>query len=665
MAKARNAAPAERGLPMLTRAAPLAPGTIDEKARTVELVWSTGASVRRVDFWDDEYYDEELSLDPAHVDLSRLSAGAPLLNAHNAFDLAGQIGVVERAWIVDGAGRAVVRFSEREEVEPIWRDVTAGIIRNVSVGYQVRKFEIIQEEGKLDLYRAVDWTPLEISLVPVPADAGATVREREHQRLFPCQFVTRAVPVNPKEGTMTKTAVVPGEPEAPPPPAPQPSPPVDANAVRQQAIETERRRGIEIRARSAKVGLPAAFADDLIQRGVALEHVGDAIVDELAKRGAPHTPAITGGADHTDPVEIRESMVEALAARATQRLPQAHRIAMSERGQTFAHHSLLDLCADLSRARGERVETHLRGAGLYDRLVGIRALSTSDFPILLADAGNKILVKAYELAQPTYRLIFGRKEFTDFKPHKFIRGGDFPVLLEVGESGEYKFGAMSEAKQEVGLATYGRIIGISRRLLINDDLGAFSDLPTKAGRRVADWENATAWTLLGLNGGNGPTIAETNQPLYHAASHKNLAAAGGAISVATVGPGRAAMMKQESLDKQKLNIMPRYLLTSPDKFTEAEQFASTLIAPAQDAQANPFKGKLIPVGDANLTGIAWHLYADPADLETLIYGYLQGAEGPRLSTREGFTTDGVELKVSIDFGFGAIDYRGAYKNPGA
>ena len=162
----------------------------------------------------------------------------------------------------------------------------------------------------------------------------------------------------------------------------------------------------------------------------------------------------------------------------------------------------------------------------------------------------------------------------------------------------------------------------------------------------------------------GPVITETGQQLFNAV-HNNLAGAGAAIAIQSVSDGRAAMMKQTSIDGLKLNITPRYLVTSPDKFTVAEQFCSVNIVPVQDSNANPFKGRLTPVADANLSGNAWQLYADPQDIETMVYGHLEGREGPRLSTREGFTTDGVDLRVSTDFVAGGIDYRGAYRNPGA
>lgn len=117
-------------LPLQTRAdVRLQAGTIDAEARTVEVLWSTGAPVPRRDPFTGRRYDEVLSLEPRHVDLSRLNAGAPLLNAHGAYNLLNVLGVVERAWIAKAGdaleGRAVVRFSEREDVEPLWQDVRA------------------------------------------------------------------------------------------------------------------------------------------------------------------------------------------------------------------------------------------------------------------------------------------------------------------------------------------------------------------------------------------------------------------------------------------------------------------------------------------------------------------------------------------------------------
>ena len=204
-------------LPLQTRAdVRLMPESVDAERRTVEVVWSTGAAVRRRDPWTGKRYDEVLSLEEAHVDLSRLNGGAPLLNTHGAWDLRDVIGVVERAWIArEGealVGRATVRFSDRADVEPIWRDVASGIVRNVSVGYAVRSYEITETDGQPPVWRAVDWQPLELSAVPIGADAAAGFRaagqpaQPPEPATHPCHLLRRTPAPIPEEPTMTREA---------------------------------------------------------------------------------------------------------------------------------------------------------------------------------------------------------------------------------------------------------------------------------------------------------------------------------------------------------------------------------------------------------------------------------------------------------------------------
>ncbi|MEO5333980.1 MAG: DUF3387 domain-containing protein [Magnetococcus sp. YQC-5] len=175
-------------MPMQIRSANFVSGTANAEARTVDMIWSTGATVRRRDWVTGQSYDETLSMNPSCVDLSRLNGGAPLLDSHDASALDSILGVVERAWIEGGMGRATVRFSSREDVAPIFKDVQDGILRNVSVGYTVRKYELTEEAGKVPHWRAVEWTPLELSAVPLGADPGAGFRAQENST-NPCQMI--------------------------------------------------------------------------------------------------------------------------------------------------------------------------------------------------------------------------------------------------------------------------------------------------------------------------------------------------------------------------------------------------------------------------------------------------------------------------------------------
>lgn len=172
------------------------PETLDDQARTVELTFSTGAGVPRMDWWSGKRYIEKLSLAPSAVRLERLNNGAPLLDAHSGYSIGDQIGVVEPGSVrlLKTEARATVRFSSRDAVEPIWQDVRAGIIRNVSVGYAVHKFE--EEPGgdnKIPIRTATDWEPYEISMVPMPADAGAQVRQGDKTLTLPCVIVRAGI----------------------------------------------------------------------------------------------------------------------------------------------------------------------------------------------------------------------------------------------------------------------------------------------------------------------------------------------------------------------------------------------------------------------------------------------------------------------------------------
>jgi hypothetical protein len=147
-----------------------------------------------MDWWTGKRYVEKLSLKAGDVRLERLNAGGPLLDAHSAYSIADQIGVVVPGSAkVDGKeARATVRFSKRDAVEPIFQDVRDGIVRNVSVGYVVHKFVEETDGNKIPVRTAIDWEPFEISMVPMPADAGAQVRSGDKSNTNSCVILRQS-----------------------------------------------------------------------------------------------------------------------------------------------------------------------------------------------------------------------------------------------------------------------------------------------------------------------------------------------------------------------------------------------------------------------------------------------------------------------------------------
>lgn len=679
-------------LPPLQRAVDLLPASLDEKDRSIEVLWSTGARVRRSSFFGDPF-DEELSMDPAQVHLDRLNAGAPLLKVHDRFALEAVIGSVVpgTARIENGRGVARVRFSERDDVEPIWNDVRSGHLRAVSIGYQVNRYEITRPANGPELWRAVDWTPFEISAVPVGADPAAGFRSVD--RLIPCVVdrddatIPRRIIMENAQAKSTASdanasgdAVLPGilddttkptdtrtmadsrSPKAvqvaspAPNPAPLPSGPT-ADQLIARAQETERERVSTIYDLATRLGLERTFSDDLVKRNVGVDEARRVILDKVAEtadqtRVFPHVSVPLGGRDER--VTRRDAVSNALLHRYSPTL-----FPLSEPAREYRGMSLLELAREFLANAGVNVRGFSRDE------IATRALhSTSDFPEILSAVTNKTLRQAYDAYPRTFVAFCRQVLATDFKAMNRVQIGEAPQLLKVNESGEFKRGTIAESKESYRIETYGRVVGITRQVLINDDLDAFTRIPAMYGTAIATLESDVVWAIITANAAMADGVA-----LFHA-THKNLAGSGAALSVTTVGDGRAAMAKQTGLDKKTvLNVRPSFLIVPAALELAAEQLIAQNLVPAKSGDVVPQSIRtLTPISEPrldNASATAWYLAANPAQIDTIEYAYLEGQQGAYIETRNGFDVDGVEIKCRLDFGAKAIDWRGLYKNAGA
>lgn len=179
-------------LPKFGRSAEVRSASFDEADNTIEVIWTTGAAVRRRDWRNGRYYQEVLEVSPTAVRLERLNAGAPFLDTHDDWSLRSVIGSVVpgSAKIEGGKGYARVKLSRAAEDAAIVEKIKDGIIRNISVGYAIHKVVKTDNggDGVDDEWRVMDWEPLEISAVPVPADAGSQIRKDERE-MTSCEFV--------------------------------------------------------------------------------------------------------------------------------------------------------------------------------------------------------------------------------------------------------------------------------------------------------------------------------------------------------------------------------------------------------------------------------------------------------------------------------------------
>ena len=672
-------------LPMMAREAPVT--AVNTDTRTVDLVWSTGAGVLRYDWYAERYYNEVLSMDPAHIRMARMQSGrAPLLNTHSRWDLSSVLGVIRSADLENGQGVASAEFSKRADVEPYYQDVVDKIIGNVSVGYTVHAFERIPPTNPGDLwtYMAVDWEPTEASLVPIGADADAGVRSVDQPppkmpegRLSPCKFTTRSIDSNhppAAAGTSTtrKENTMPGANNNPA--AQNPA----ANQIDQRALDQARAEGARAEAeRQAGIreavtlgGLDAAFADQLIGRSdMTVSDAGMAVLREKAKRdAATSTRSAADIRTISDETEMRRTAIsDAIALRANPNAALRSDARRVEAARQYRGMTLMDMARESIEAAGGSAR------GLSRREIAVMALnldrdmqgragmgSTSDFPAILASTVNRTLRAAYEIQARTFTGWARESTAPDFREVARTQLSESSAFKQVKEGGEYKMITFGDSAEKYSLGKWGGIVALTWETIINDDLGAFDRIPLALAAEAAAIEGDIVYGIL-----TGAGLMSDGLALFDA-GHGNLAGAATAINDVTLGAGRASMRKQVGLKGRVLNLTPSFLIVGPDKESEANKYTSASFVAAKAGDINPnYNTSLEVVVDPRILGNAWHLAATPALVDTIEYAYLEGEQGLFTETRQGFEVDGLQIKARHVFGAKAIDWRGMYKNAGA
>ena len=231
----------------------------DEESRSFELSFSSEEPYER---W---FGTEVLGHKSKEIDMDWLKSGtAPLLSDH-APDT--QIGVVERAWVDGKKGRAVVRFGKNDLAEEVFQDVKDGIKSNISVGYVVKEMKLISSEDNHETYRVTKWSPLEISVVSIPADKtvgiGRSEQKQKHKTI-----IFEEVEMDKKEESKSIPDV----------------PKVDEKAIRAEIAKKEMDRIKEITALGETHNMKD-LGMDAIKSGVSVDEFRADVLAKLAEKG--------------------------------------------------------------------------------------------------------------------------------------------------------------------------------------------------------------------------------------------------------------------------------------------------------------------------------------------------------------------------------------------
>lgn len=680
-------------MPALQMRAAFVPGTLDADKRTVQMTWTTGARVLR-GFWDPYY--EELSLDPAHVRMGRLQSGAaPLLNAHSSDGIDDVIGVVESAQLEPGgrSGSATVRFDRGEDGEEAFRKVRDGILRNVSVGYRTYKMQKIEGgDDTTPVFRAVDWEPYELSMVPIGADAGAATRAMSATN--PCEF-TEERAMDPDKPIATTTTA-----------APAVAPPAAADTQRAAQLERERVLGIQRAARA--LGRPEAEAEKAIADGTTLEKYREDAINARATEAAPdkggpipldtHQRIEVGKTGYAKWAgAVRAALLQrcgSMAMDSIRRYEEKANVPADERTSfdagEYRGHRIFELAGScLDRANVSR-----RGMG-GNEILGLAltterrsqdvdsfftnrapAQSIGDFPLMLENVLHKLLLAQYGITPDTWRSMCTIGSAVDFRPNPRYRMGSLSALSSLNELGEFTNKALSDVeKQSITVATKGNILALSRQLLLNDDMSALSRVAMMFGRAAALSIETDFYASLALNSNMGPTLSD-GHPMFYARTFTNIGV-GAALGSTALDADRVVMKQQRDPSGNEILDIPPAILLVPaglganarqivnaqydfDALTKAGAARSTYQIP------NQVGGVFRDVIDtARLSGTRRYLFADPAVYPCFEVIFLDGQQQPYMEMRQGWRLDGIEWKIRLDYAVGGIDFRGGVTNAGA
>ncbi len=336
-------------------------------------------------------------------------------------------------------------------------------------------------------------------------------------------------------------------------------------------------------------------------------------------------------------------------------------LAMEHGAQLKANHAL-DLCraalmfegVEAPRGREEMVKA---------------ALSTYSLPTALGNLANKVLLDAYAESPATWRTFCAVRSVSDFKKNTAVRPSFATPLERVAAGGEIKHGTIGEWFAEYQVDTFGKMLSIDRRDLVNDDLSVFDETARALGRAAMRKISDLVYEVLLANEGD----------FFSADNGNYIEGADSALSFDGLAKAIEAMMLQRDDEGNDLDLRPATLLVPPESQTTAKALLESEFI-QQIAERTPTGNSLRrAVGievEPRLSNTEkfgslasskhWFLFTNPSAVP-MVVAFLEGKQTP---TVEFFGLDHQPNKLAVtwrvyhDFGTALVDPRAAVRSKG-
>lgn len=295
------------------------------------------------------------------------------------------------------------------------------------------------------------------------------------------------------------------------------------------------------------------------------------------------------------------------------------------------------------------------------------SFSTVSLPGIFSNVANKFLARGWNYVETAWGSVSSTRSARDFKQLSTYSLTGLGKTEQVPAGGEIKHGTPGEVTYTNQVDTYGLMLSVDRRDIINDDLGALTDVALKLGRGAGLAMNDVFWTEF-----------LDNSTFFSVGNDNLLSGAGSALDPDGVGLAAAevALAKQTDPDGNPLGWPAAILLVPTELMHTAMRLMQSelSIGNTDRVNANIFQGRfqVVPstyLSNANYTGqsaTAWYLLTQPTIASTIEVAFLNGMQAPTIETGDtAFNNLGIQQRVYHDFGVNKQEYRAGIKSAGA
>lgn len=592
----------------------------------------------RFDWGTGEYYTEVLDVNGATTERLNTFFKDHIRSVDSA------VGKISNPHVENGKIVGEVTFGSDAESQRVFSKYNEGILTDVSIGYEIRDYEVTKgANNEQDTVTVTNFDIFEVSAVGIGFDSGATKREsiinrssemneEQLERLAQLEAMSKRNKEEIAEmANLEKMRV----------------------ADEKAKLNTEREKLAAEKAEVERQKEVQAIALDFGERGSKIlgenpEVTANEFRALLLKDFAGETPAV--GVPATDENAERakkiDAMVDGLAMRAGAKIENP-----ADGADRYRHASLVSIGNELL-PESER--------SFDPAQVAERSLVSGDFPLLLQSVGARVLVSEFSAQLGTYKAWMKEVDVPDFRTMTeltaTVGGGRLSKTLENGDLKELSGAENAESWK---IETFGNKFVLTRQMIINDDLGNFTNLISTFGRMAQTTANGLAYDILQRTG-DYSNYKMADGKSYYDVSRKNTAT--DPLTSDALSAGRLAMSKHKSIDgKTPLNIVPKYLIVPPALEVTAKEIlgAQSKIGADNVNVPNVNQSAYELVVDPEIkSDTAWYLLAGE---RTFKMGYLAGTgRSPQVKVNDS-TLIRTTFEGIFDIGVMCEDYRGLYR----